>query len=112
MIKKISIGIAFVGLVGALFFQYSFIKYQEKKFSEISKEHGHARTIHILQGVLEQIDEKGTDYARRAVFIARAYEEVKLERWISENGIELSEPAKNLLLRVEAYDKENKVRAK
>ncbi|HDZ55895.1 MAG TPA: hypothetical protein ENI17_15760 [Pseudomonas xinjiangensis] len=112
MIKKVSIGIAFVGLVGALVVQYSYIKYQEKKFAEISKEHGHARTIHILQGVLERIDEKGNDYARRAVFIARAYEEVKLERWVSEKSIELSEPAKDLLLKVEAYDKKNRVRDK
>ena len=112
MIKKVIIGIVFVGLVSTVLLQYSYIQYQEKRFAEINKEHGHARTIHALQGVLEKIDEKGTDYSRRAVFIARAYEEVKLEKWVSENGIELSESAKGLLLRVKTYDKENKLSAK
>jgi len=111
MIKKITLGIVFIFLTGGLLFQYSFIKYQEKRFAEIGKENGHARTIHALQNLLEQIDQNGIEYSRRAVFIARSYEMVQLEKWESEKGIELTESAKDLLLRVEKYDKENKISA-
>lgn len=106
MLKKILISISFLALTLVILSQYGYVKYQQKRYRELQVEFGHARAIDAYQRTLEQIDEKGSDYARRAVTIGRTYETVKLEEWQKENNIKLSEHTKTLLEKINNYIKD------
>lgn len=109
MLKNISVVALFLTLVLGIFFQYSYIKYQQNQYRQLQVEFGHARAIDAYQRVIEQIDEHGSDYARRALIIGRSYETVKLEQWQQQNDIKLSEHTEKLLNKIQKYT-ENKVK--
>jgi hypothetical protein len=103
MLKKTSVIALFLTLILGLFFQYSYIKYQQKQYRQLQVEFGHARAIDAYQRILEQIDKNGSDYARRALIIGRSYETVKLEQWQQNNDIKLSEHTEKLLNKIQKY---------
>ena len=109
MLKKISAVTLFLILILGLFFQYSYIKYQQKQYRQLQVEFGHARAIDAYQRTLELIDKNGSNYARRALIIGRSYETVKLEEWQKNNGITLTEHTQKLLNKIQTYT-ENKTK--
>ncbi|MCQ4231431.1 hypothetical protein M8P87_16410 [Pseudomonas stutzeri] len=103
MLKKITLAIVIIALISGLIIQYGYIKRLQATYKNLQIEYGHARAIDAYHRTLTQVDEKGSDYAKRALVIGMFYEAVRLEQWQKENNIQLAAKTSELLGKVNSY---------
>jgi hypothetical protein len=103
MLKKVIFAVVIIGLALGLILQYGYIKHLQKTNKNLQIEYGHVRAIDAYHRILTQVDDKGSDYAKRALMIGMLYETVRLEKWRKENNIQLATKTNALLEKINAY---------